>query len=100
MSKAKRLPESKLLAAPDLDRLAAVVFELAAQLHVERQRRMALETLLVAKGFAPAAELEALAEDPRFLVTTRAAADRSLRKIMRILTEDGDKRRPLRGESR
>jgi hypothetical protein len=46
----KRNPELKFLAAADLDRLAALVFELSAQLHIERHKRMALEQALLAKG--------------------------------------------------
>lgn len=92
-------PELKFLAAADLDRLAALVFELSAQLHIERHKRMALEQALLAKGVITADDIAALAEDKPFLDTARDAADQSLRKLMRILAEDGDKQAPLRKEA-
>ena len=95
----KDMPELRFLAAADLDRLAALVFELSAQLHVERHQRMALEAALIAKGTLEAGEIARLAEDQDFLTTARDAADQSLRKLMRILAEDGDRKTPLRPET-
>jgi hypothetical protein len=95
----KSNPEPRFLAAADLDRLAALVFELSAQLHVERHRRMALEQALLAKGVLAAGDIAALADDKPFLDAARDEADRSLRKLMRILAEDGDRRAPLRKEA-
>jgi hypothetical protein len=95
----KRNPELKFLAAADLDRLAALVFELSAQLHIERHKRMALEQALVAKGVLATTEIAALADDRTFLDAARDEADQSLRKLMRILSEDGDKQAPLRKEA-
>ena len=91
--------ELSFLETGDIDKLAALVFELAGQLHVERHRRMALERALVARGAVAEAEIVALAEDPAFLAEARDAADRGLRKMMRILAEDGDRQGPLRGEA-
>lgn len=96
---AKAPAELSFLEGADIDRLAALVFELSSQLHVERQRRMALERVLVAKGVVAEAEVAALAEDQAFLGTARDAADRSLRKLLRILAEDGDRKAPLRKEA-
>lgn len=95
----KSNPELRFLAAADLDRLAALVFELSSQLHIERHRRMALEQALVAKGVLTHGDIDALAEDKDFLDTARAAADASLRKLLRILTESGDRQAPLRPEA-
>ena len=95
----KAQAELAFLQGADLDRLAALVFELSSQLHVERHRRMALERALVAKGVVTEAEVAALAEDQAFLGAAREAADRSLRKLLRILAEDGDRRAPLRKEA-
>lgn len=83
----------------DPDRLAALVFELAAQLHAERQRRMALEEVLVRRGLLDRAEVEALAGDGTFLGTAQAALDANLRRMLRILEEAGDARGPLRSEA-
>jgi len=95
----KRTPELKFLAAGDLDRLAALVFELSSQLHIERHKRMALEHALTAKGVLSESEIAALADDPTFLGAARGEADGSLRKLMRILAEDGDRQAPLRKEA-
>ena len=84
---------------PDLDKAVALVFEVAAQLHVERQRRIALETLLEDKCLVTAAEMEALKDDNMFLETARHALNDSLRKLMRILTERGNEMGPLRAEA-
>lgn len=86
------------MAHPDMDRLAGLVFELAAQLHVERQRRMALEALMATGKKVTPAALQALAGDEQFLAEARAALDRSLRRLMRVITEHGDARGPLRAE--
>lgn len=83
----------------NLDRAVGLVFELAAQLHIERQRRLAMENLLVAKNIVGAEELEALAGDQDFLATARGELDQSLRKLMRIVTETGDETGPLRAEA-
>lgn len=81
------------------DTLAALVMDLGAQLHVERQARLALQEALVRKGVLAAAEIEALAGDDAFLATARTGLDRSMARIMRILTEAGDRTGPLRAES-
>jgi hypothetical protein len=94
----KETPELRFLAAADLDRLAALVFELSAQLHIERHQRMALEAALIAKGTLAPGDIARLAEDQGFLTEARAAADQSLRKLMRILAEDDDRKAPLRPE--
>lgn len=93
------MKEPSFLEGADTDRLAGLVMELAAQLHIERQRRMALEQVLIDKGVLDRAALEALADDPKFLAACRAELDRSLRQMLRILTESGDKRAPLREEA-
>jgi hypothetical protein len=87
------------LGAVTPDQLAALVFELASQLHVERTRRMALESLLVANGTVDAAALANLATDAAFADATRAALDANLRRLLRIVTADGDRRGPLRPEA-
>ena len=86
------------MAHPDMDRLAGLMFELASQLHVERQRRMALETLMVTGKKVTPKALQALAGDEQFLGQARAELDRSLRRLMRVITEHGDARGPLRAE--
>jgi hypothetical protein len=81
------------------DRLAALVFELASQLHVERTQRMALEEVLVRAGVIEAGATEKLAEDPALLTATRGKLDTSIRALLRIVTEAGDAQGPLRPEA-
>ncbi|MGQ0385134.1 MAG: hypothetical protein ACT4UP_10695 [Gammaproteobacteria bacterium] len=87
--------------APDGDRLAGLVFELASQLHVERARRLALEAALQRSGVIDRASIDALASDPGFQDGSRAALEESIRRLMRVLAEGRDPRRPLvdRGEA-
>jgi hypothetical protein len=93
------MKEPSFLEGADADRLAGLVMELASQLHIERQRRMALEHVLAEKGVVDAAALERLADDPKFLAAARVELDRSLRQMLRIVTESGDKQAPLRAEA-
>jgi|JRYD01.1.fsa_nt_gb hypothetical protein len=72
--------------APDNAALAALLFELASQLHVERSRRLALE-LLLARGVAPApAALAALASDPEFRQRSQQELDAAMAGLMRVMT--------------
>ena len=64
--------DHRYLTPASVDQVAAMVLELASQLHVERQRRMALEALLVRQGVLDAAAPEALATDEPFLAAARA----------------------------
>lgn len=91
--------EPDFLDARHVDKLAALVMELAAQLHVERQRRMALERALIEAGTVTPAAIEALAGDARFLEAARAEADASIRKLLRIMSEAGPAEAPLRAEA-
>jgi hypothetical protein len=81
------------------DHMAALLLELASQLHVERVRRMALEAMLVERGVIDAAEMNALVGHAGFVETTRGELDLSLRRLMRIMTAQGGAEGPLRGEA-
>ncbi len=91
--------DHQYLTAASVDQVAAMVLELAAQLHVERQHRMALEALLVRQGTLDAAALEAMATNETFLTAARTELDASLRRLLRIMTETGDPSGPLRAEA-
>ncbi|QUT06799.1 hypothetical protein KFK14_04975 [Sphingobium phenoxybenzoativorans] len=80
------------------DQLAALIFELASQLHVERQRRIALETALQRAGLLQTDTLDALAADTEIQNMGREALDLALRRLLRVVTETGDPRGPLRAE--
>lgn len=83
---------------PDIGRLTGLVFELAAQLHIERTRRLALETALERAGGLPPGAVDALADDTAFLSGSRAALEASMRKLLRVLGDDPDPRTPLSGD--
>jgi hypothetical protein len=85
---------------PDVDRAVGLVMELAAQLHVERQRRLALEQILERRGLVEPGEIESLAEDDDLLARARTELERSMRQLMRVMTEDGSPEAPIRDEPR
>ena len=81
------------------DQLGALIFELASQLHVERQRRIALEAALSRAGVLPSGALDRVAAEAATVETGHAALDASLRRLLRIITEAGEPRGPLRSEA-
>jgi hypothetical protein len=93
-------PELAFFRDREVDQLAQLVLDLAAQLHIERQRRLALETLLTRSGTIAPADVASLATDPDFLAQSRTALDDSQRRLLDILIEHDDRRAPLRDETR
>ncbi len=93
------MSDLKFLDENAIDKLAGLVLELASQLHEERARRVALETILTTAGALDPAAIEALVNDPAFRDRSRADADASIRRLMRILEEDGGPQGPLRAEA-
>lgn len=83
----------------DNSKLAALVFELASQLHIERARRLALEAALVARGTLSEAQIEAAGSEAAFRRRAAEAADLAVRRLLRVLSESPDDRAPLRGEA-
>lgn len=96
----KDLDELTFFSDPQVDRLAQLVFDLAGQLHIERQRRMALETALTRAGVIAPETLGDLASDTEFLSEARSALDASQARLLQILVEHGDRRAPLRPETK
>ena len=92
------MSDHRYLSAVDVDTLAALVMELASELHVERQRRIALEHELAARGIVDLDAVERAAVTPAVRERGNEALDRSIRAFMRIMTEGGDPKAPLRGE--
>jgi hypothetical protein len=84
---------------PQLDTAVGLIFDLASQLHIERQRRTALETALVRKELVSRKELDALSDDRAFLDQSRQSLDESLARLMQIMTESGPPQHPLRAEA-
>lgn len=85
--------------ATTTDTLAQLVMDLGAQLHQERQARLALEEALTRAGVLPEGATAALAEDPALLARARTALDASMARMMRIMVEAGDRFGPLRDEA-
>ena len=79
--------------------LGALVLELASQLHVERTRRFALEAALADAGLVTAAAIEKTGEQAALREQAAEAADQSIRKLLRVLSDSKDERVPLRAES-
>ncbi len=86
---------STAFGTPDPSRLAALVFELASQLHVERAHRIALEQALLTAGVITPEVLRQAEIEARD--ATSQALDRSVRALMRVMSESDDPRMPLRG---
>jgi hypothetical protein len=82
--------------APDREQLTGLLFELASQLHVERAQRIALQAALEKAGVVDATTLQALAQDPEVQRRTHELLEESIAKLLRVLAEDTDARRPLR----
>jgi hypothetical protein len=68
-------------------RLTALVFELAAQLHVERAQRIALELALEQAALLRTGATRDMVALPEFRVRSQAAADGAIRKLLRVATE-------------
>jgi hypothetical protein len=79
--------------------LGALVLELASQLHVERTRRLALEAALADAGLVTPATIETTGGQAALREQAAKAADQSIRKLLRVLSDSKDERVPLRAES-
>jgi hypothetical protein len=82
-----------------VDTLAQLVMDIGAQVHQERQARLALEEALTRAGVLPVGAVAALAEDPALLARAREGLDASMARLMRIMVEAGDRFGPLRAEA-
>jgi hypothetical protein len=79
--------------------LAALLFELASQLHIERTQRLALQAALTSKGILTRSAIEAAGEDAAVREEACKAADQAIRKLLRVLSESPDERVPLRSQA-
>ncbi|MEZ5564646.1 MAG: hypothetical protein R3F24_03655 [Gammaproteobacteria bacterium] len=82
--------------ALDTGRLAGLLFELCSQLHAERLHRLALEAALMNAGLLTHDMLDGMAADSELRERGRQAAEESVARLMRVLTEGTDQRTPLR----
>lgn len=76
-----------VMPTPDNERLAALVFELASQLHVERSHRIALEVALVRAGVIDVQVVDSVSTDAEFKRRKAAELDVSMQSLMQVLTE-------------
>ena len=88
--------EPRFFPDPDLDRVVAMVMDLAAQLHIERLHRLRLESALLRQGVISEDQLAALAADPELADRSMQEVDRSLRALLAGLQERDDAAAPLR----
>lgn len=79
--------------------LGGLILELASQLHVERTRRLALEAALAEAGVVAPATIEKAGAQAALRERAAKAADESIRKLLRVLSDSKDERVPLRAES-
>jgi hypothetical protein len=91
--------ELRLLVSADVDQVAGLVFELATQLHVERQRRLALEEILTRRHVVGRDELAALTSDEGFAAIVAAELDAAQQGLLDVLLENDDARAPLRRQA-
>ncbi len=66
---------------------------------IDQAAAMARQTLLVRQGVITPTPIASMAIDETFLTESRSALDDSLRRLLRIMTENGDPRGPLRAEA-
>lgn len=92
-------PEPVFLGSAELDRTVGLVLELAAQLHVERRRRMVLEAALRARRLLDDSDLQQADADAGVDEAVARALDEAQRHLLDVLTERNDARGPLRDES-
>lgn len=83
----------------DCAAVAALVFELASQLHIERTRRLALEAALADCGVLDPAKVRAAVENPAVRAAAARAADDAVCRLLRSLTESSNEQTPLRAEA-
>jgi hypothetical protein len=82
----------------DSERIVGLVFELASQLQVERAQRIALELALERAGVLKSDAVGAVAGDAELKARSTAELNQSMAKLLRVITEIGDARGPLRHE--
>lgn len=70
---------------PVLDATVRMLVELAAQVWVERERRLALEALLVARGIMTAGALEALQPDAELQQRLKTERERFIEDVFKDL---------------
>jgi hypothetical protein len=81
---------------PAIDRVLAMLGELAADLARERYRRRALEQRLAEAGVVDPSAIDALAGDPEFLAGARAEEAAAIERLLAPWLRDDSPIHPLR----
>ncbi|MGH3656928.1 MAG: hypothetical protein ACRDUA_09730 [Micromonosporaceae bacterium] len=81
---------------PQMDRMAGLVWQLAQELYVTRQRVRALEEVLVAAGTLPAGTVDRYRPDESAEGHFRSDGDAFTERLLRTVSERDDHRAPLR----
>lgn len=90
------MSEFRYLGAEDTDTVVSLVWQLAQELHVTRQRLLVLEDVLTESGVLETDAVER--HVPTGTTSDRLAQDREelLSRLVRVLTEIDDHRAPMR----
>ena len=78
------------------DKLAALIFELSSQLHIERRRRIALEAMLERAGVIERSAIDCLSGDGEIAARGDVELDQAMLRLLRIVSEAGAPQGPLR----
>lgn len=81
-----------------IDRVVGLLWQVAQEVHVTRQRTLALEELLVERGVIEAGALDAY--QPSAEATARLEADGAelMERLIRTISETDDHRAPMRDQ--
>ncbi|WP_433533158.1 hypothetical protein ACQPYA_14745 [Micromonospora sp. CA-263727] len=83
---------------PRFGKLFDLVLQLSTELHVTRQRLLAVEALLVRRDVLGAGDVDGFEPSHDEQQLLGAERDALLARLMRILTEDGPAEHPLRDQ--
>jgi hypothetical protein len=81
-----------------IDRVLGLVWQLAQEVHVSRQRLLALEALLASKDVVSAGELSAYVPDEQTQQNLTADGDLFMERLIRTIAEKDDHRAPMRDQ--
>lgn len=90
--------ELHYFADPQLDRAVGLIMQLASEQHIATQRLHALEMLLVRRGVIAEGELDSFVPEGTERERLDAVRDRTMERLLRVLTESGPAEHPLREE--
>jgi hypothetical protein len=81
-----------------VDRVLGLVWQLAQEIHVTRQRLLSLEAVLVSKNLLSAGELSAFSPDESSQQHLTADGKQFMERLIRTIAEKDDHRSPMRDQ--